>query len=90
MNKLITNQEFKQYIVDSFSINERDFDRLLDEIHAFYELEVNDFIQQRHFQLKKEGLQNNEIYDRINDELDQRRFKATKLSIRQIRRAIYG
>ncbi|MBU2512681.1 hypothetical protein KJ966_15195 [bacterium] len=90
MNKLITREELKHFILNSFSISEREFDRLLDEIHAFYELEVHEFIQQRHFQLKKEGLNNSTIYSLIQDEMDQRRFKAGKMSIRQIRRAIYG
>lgn len=90
MNKLPNLQEFKRHILESFAISEKEFDRLLDEIHAYYELEVNEFIRQRHFQLKKEGLHNNSIYQKIREELHQRRFKAGNLSIRQIRRTIYG
>ena len=40
MDQLINMQEFRQYIVDSFSIDEKEFDRLMDEINSFYTLEV--------------------------------------------------
>lgn len=64
--------------------------RLLDEINSFYELEPKDYIQLRHQQLKKEGLANDEIFAKLQTELEERRFKAEALSLRQIRRIIYG
>ncbi len=90
MNNLISLQEFTSYILDSFQLTEQEFDRLMDEFLAFFELEVEEFIRQRHLQLKKEGLKNEAIYEQINQELDSRRFKSADLSQRQIRRIIYG
>ncbi len=62
----------------------------MDEFLSFYHLEVDEFVQYRHYELKKEGLGNNEIYERIQNEIRQYRFVSADLSIRQIRRIIYG
>jgi hypothetical protein len=90
MKTIISFSDFKQYITDSFAIDGKEFDRLLDEIHSYYQLEVKDYVQQRHHQLKKKGLGNTEIYSLIQKEVEKRRFAAEDLSIRQIRRIIYG
>ena len=47
-------------------------------------------IQARHLELKAQGLNNEDIYTSIQQEIEKRRFKAPSLSIRQIRRIIYG
>ncbi len=90
MNRLISESAFKQYILDTFTIGEKEFDRLLDEINEFYNVGINEFIQIRHQELKKEGLLNKTIFAQIKMELEERRFKASELSLRQIRRIIYG
>ena len=52
--------------------------------------DVDAYIAMRHGQLRKEGVANAEIYERIAAELPHLRFKVTALSARQIRRRIYG
>lgn len=53
-------------------------------------LDVDAFIQQRHEALQRQGYRGEEIYRLIQQELTQWRFAAPTLSIRQIRRRIYG
>jgi len=81
---------FKEHIIASFNITDKEFDRLMDEIHNFYNETLEEYIQHRHFVLKREGLKNNEIYKSVLEEIKQRRFTASKLSERQVRRIIYG
>jgi hypothetical protein len=52
--------------------------------------EVDDYIAERHRELRATGARNEEIYETIAGELPALRFAAPRLSARQIRRRIYG
>lgn len=64
--------------------------RAVDEVLDSLGLEVDEFIARRHAELQAQGESNNEIFERIAEELRALRFKAPELSARQIRRRIYG
>jgi hypothetical protein len=64
--------------------------RAVDEVLDSLGLEVDEFIARRHGELQAQGESNAEIFERIAEELRALRFKAPKLSPRQIRRRIYG
>ncbi len=65
-------------------------DHVVQEILHFYRDTAEQFILRRHRELQQAGLPNTQIYQRIEQELQQRRFQATAMSTRQIRRVIYG
>ncbi len=90
MKAMITKEEFKDYIVSAYSISENDFERLMDEVNHFYDYEFQSYIQSRHLKLKENGLNNQEIYQILQKEIKEQRFRAPTLSERQIRRIIYG
>jgi hypothetical protein len=52
--------------------------------------EVDEYIEQRHSELQRQGVSNPEIFELIAGELPSLRFRAPELSARQIRRRIYG
>lgn len=52
--------------------------------------QVDEFIAERHRELRARGARNEVIYETIARELPALRFAAPKLSARQIRRRIYG
>jgi uncharacterized membrane protein YccC len=64
--------------------------RVVDEVLDSLGLEVDEFIARRHGELQAQGENNSTIFERIAEELRALRFKAPKLSARQIRRRIYG
>lgn len=64
--------------------------RAVDEVLDALGLEVDEFITRRHAELQAQGAGNDEIFQRIARELSGLRFKAPRLSPRQIRRRIYG
>ena len=65
--------------------------RILDEVRSFYSNTVSSFVQARHFEYKNRlGLRNEEIYPRIQEDVRRWRFRAPELTVRQIRRMIYG
>jgi hypothetical protein len=72
------------------ALSAADAERVIDEIFAYYREPVDAFVARRHLQLQAEGLQNAQIFRRIQGELSGLRFPAPALSERQIRRIIYG
>ena len=64
--------------------------RVLDEVLAFFAELPRDFIVRRHASLQQSGHSNDWIFERIRAELQRRRFPTADLSVRQIRRTIYG
>lgn len=63
---------------------------LVHEVIAFFDETVEGFAARRHADLKRAGLRNDAIFEQIAAELGGHRFAAPELSIRQIRRMIYG
>ena len=51
---------------------------------------VEEYVRQRHEQLKNRNHKNDDIWPLILDELRYRRFKADELTPRQLRRIVYG
>ena len=65
-------------------------ERALAEVLDCFDRDVDEHIRSRHAELQRIGLDNAAIYALIARELEQLRFKAPRLSARQIRRRIYG
>lgn len=53
-------------------------------------LELDEFIADRHRELREQGARNEAIYELIAREISTLRFAAPRLTPRQIRRRIYG
>ena len=90
MGKYISKAELKDYLISAYPLSERDIERILEEINGFYDITVHDYIQSRHQELISHGKKNNVIYQQLLEEINERRFRAPKLSQRQVRRIIYG
>ena len=82
--------ELTAYLVRSTRLTAAEAQKVVDEVLAFMDETVEDFIRRRHFALQSHGLSNARIFAQITQELAQRRFSAPELSERQIRRIIYG
>jgi len=65
-------------------------ERIIEDVLLSCADTVEEWIRSRHIRLQGYGLRNDEIYRRIARELRDRRFAAESLSLRQIRRIIYG
>ncbi len=82
--------EFIRHLQSIVQVPEPVLRKIVNEVRDFYSLPSRDFIRRRHQELRRQGaLHNEEIYQLIQEELKDRRFPQ-EMSIRQIRRAIYG
>lgn len=90
MAKLSLDEQFKNYLLSIYPIDGSLLDRLVEELGDHFSKDVKYFISDRHRELHSDGLNNDQIYRQIQRELKERRFVGPEMSIRQIRRAIYG
>ncbi|WP_084958120.1 hypothetical protein [Thermoactinospora rubra] len=64
--------------------------RVVADVLAYFSEPVEEFVRRRHRELKARGLTNDEIFPRIAAELPARRVAAPPLTLRQLRRIVYG
>ncbi len=64
--------------------------RLVADVTAFFSETAEQFVRRRHREMQTYGVRNQEIFDRIQDELRHRPVRAPEASVRQLRRMIYG
>jgi hypothetical protein len=64
--------------------------RVVADVLAYFAEPADDFVRRRHAELKAQGLTNDQIFGRIAAELPQRRVAPPELSLRQLRRIVYG
>ena len=82
--------ERRRYLEDKYGLDPEELGLLIEDIWAFTDESAEDFVRHRHGELQREGLRNEAIYRRIAEEARQGRFTCPELSIRQVRRIIYG
>lgn len=65
--------------------------RAVTEVAAWFAAEPPDaFVRRRHRELQAQGVRNPQAYDRIAAELAARPVAGPRLTVRQVRRTIYG
>jgi len=77
-------------VVNSTGLTPAEANRLVSDVVAYYAETAEDFVRRRHAALKLRGMRNDEIFEQIGAELDQRVVAAPRLTSRQLRRIIYG
>lgn len=90
MAKLIIDETFRNYLLSSYPVDAGLLDRLVDDLGEYFSHSVQDFIISRHRELHGSGIRNQEIYVQIQKEIKEKRFTGPDMSVRQIRRVIYG
>ena len=78
------------HLVHTGGLNRPEARRMVQEVISFYGETPEAFVVRRHRELQAEGMRNRAIYARVAAEMDGWRFRARRLSERQIRRIVYG
>ena len=90
MSDLIGFEELIERLSRLGRLNPREAEHLVDEVLAYLDDSVEQYVRRRHRELQREGLSNPDIYQQVAREATRRRFRVPELSARQIRRLIYG
>ncbi|HUR01963.1 MAG TPA: hypothetical protein VM347_05445 [Nonomuraea sp.] len=64
--------------------------RVVADVLSYFSEPVEEFVRRRHSELKSRGLTNDEIFPQVAAELRGRRVAPPELSLRQLRRIVYG
>ena len=83
-------QELVRHVARSTGLDEATASRVVADVMAYFGQTVEEYVAERHENLKSRNRKNDEIWPLIMDELKTRRFKAGELSERQLRRMVYG
>jgi hypothetical protein len=90
MRDVSSDSELVAHVVSSTGLTPPEAARLVNDVVAFYAESTQTFVRRRHAELKLRGMRNDEIFEQIGSELDQRVVAAPQLTSRQLRRMIYG
>ncbi len=71
-------------------LNHAEARRVIDDILAWYDERVEDVVRRRHAELKLRGVRNEQAFPMIATELTRRVVAPPELSVRQLRRIVYG
>jgi len=64
--------------------------RVIQDVLAYFDETTEDFVRRRHRELQGQGLLNAAIFEQISADLEYRAVSPPELSLRQLRRMIYG
>jgi ribulose kinase len=64
--------------------------RVVADVLGYFSEEPADFVRRRHRELKERGLSNDAAFELIAVEIPRRRYGPPDLSLRQLRRIVYG
>ena len=78
------------HLVRSTRLETEEARRVVDEVLAYLSEHPAQYVARRHGELQRDGLANAAIFDQLARELDGRRFASPPMSLRQIRRLVYG
>lgn len=77
-------------LVHIYGLRRPEARRIVEEVVSFYGETPEAFVARRHRELQAEGVRNRAIYSMVATEMEGWRFRAPRLSERQIRRIVYG
>lgn len=84
------DEAWVRHIAQTYSLDETLVRRLGEEFLAWTEPTVREYVVKAHLRYQSQGLRNDVIFRRLQDEVSRRRFRVEAPSERQIRRMIYG
>lgn len=82
--------ELIDHLSRTSALSEDEAGRVVAEVMAYFNEDIETFIRRRHRQMQLQGMTNTAIYAAIRHELTGRLFPPNEFSERQIRRMIYG
>ena len=79
-----------QYLIGACSLSPAEATRVVADVLGYFSESPADFVRRRHRELKARGLTNEHAFGVIAAEIPQRRYLPPDLSLRQLRRIVYG
>ena len=84
------HEELVTHLARTSPLSQGEAARVVAEVLGYFGESMEEFVRRRHRELKTEGLTNEQVFARIAAELPARRVAPPQLSLRQLRRVVYG
>ncbi|MFF8971445.1 hypothetical protein [Streptomyces sp. NPDC014995] len=84
------HDELVDHLMRSTPLNRGEALRVIQDVLAFFDETTEDYVRRRHRELQARGLVNTEIFERIEADLKYRAVAPPELTLRQLRRIVYG
>jgi hypothetical protein len=82
-------QDLVRHVAASTGLDEATAKRVVADVVSYFGQTVEEFVQQRHGELKDLNKRNDEIWPKIAAEVSARRFRVGTPTDRQLRRIVY-
>lgn len=79
-----------EHLVRTTPLQRGEAARVVLDVLAYFDETAAEFVRRRHRELRAKGLNNAEIFDLVEAELPHRAVAPPELSLRQLRRIVYG
>ncbi|GGR77426.1 hypothetical protein GCM10010252_15100 [Streptomyces aureoverticillatus] len=84
------HEELVDHLTRSTSLQRGEALRVIQDVLAYFDETAEQFVRRRHRELQGQGLVNAEIFERIAADLRYRAVAPPELTLRQLRRIVYG
>ncbi|MFC5151107.1 MULTISPECIES: hypothetical protein [Streptomyces] len=85
-----SHDDLIDHLVRSTALRRGEAARVVLDVLAYFDEKTEEYVRRRHRELQSGGLANTEIFERIAAELPHRAVTPPELSLRQLRRIVYG
>ncbi|WP_433571411.1 hypothetical protein [Streptomyces sp. CA-251247] len=86
----LSHDDLIDHLVRSTALQRGEAARVILDVLAYFDEKTEEFVRRRHRELQSGGMANTEIFERIATELPHRAVAPPELSLRQLRRIVYG
>ncbi|MDJ0340025.1 hypothetical protein QMK19_06515 [Streptomyces sp. H10-C2] len=85
-----SHEDLVDHLVRTTPLHRGEATRVVQDVLAYFDETTELFVRRRHHELQAKGLVNAVIFERITEELPYRTVAPPQLSLRQLRRIVYG
>ncbi len=82
--------ELVEYLTRTCPLSEAQAARVVADVLGYFSERLEEYVRRRHRELKALGLTNDRVFDTIAAEIPHQRYAAPEITLRQLRRVVYG
>jgi hypothetical protein len=84
------HRELVEYLIRTCPLSPAEAGRVVADVLGYFSEPPEEYVRRRHRELRARGVTNDVAFQQISAEIPQRRYAPPELSLRQLRRMVYG